>query len=83
MNTANPQERIKALEAIIDRQMGIEDRYEELLLTARRCLRTARRCLRYNGDDQERFDLYMRVLDIMVERHTRETAEMDRGEKAE
>jgi len=39
MNTANPQERIKALEAIIDRQMGIEDRYEELLLTARRCLR--------------------------------------------
>jgi len=25
----------------------------------------------------------MRVMDIMVERHTRETAEMDRGEKAE
>ena len=76
MNTADPQERIKVLEAIIARQMGIENRYEELLLTARRCLR-------YNGSDQERFDLYMRVLDIMVERHTRETAEMDRGEKAE
>ena len=74
MNAANPQERIKALEAIIARQMGIEDRYEELLLTARRCLR-------YNGADQERFDLYMRVLDLMVERHTSETAEMDRGEE--
>lgn len=64
------QDRVKSLEAIIRRQQFIEDRYEELMLSARRCWR-------YYGADQQLFDASLRALDFLIRRHATEIDEMD------
>lgn len=64
------QERVKALEKIIQRQQFIEDRYEELILSARRCWR-------YYGVDAELFNASMHAMDFLIRRHATEIDEMD------
>ena len=66
-------EKIKALEDIISRQQFIEDRYEELMLSARRCWR-------YYGADQELFDASIKTMDFLIRRHATEIDEMDISE---
>lgn len=64
------QDRVRALEAIIRRQQFIEDRYEELMLSAQRCWR-------YYGADQALFQASMSAMDFLIRRHTTEIDEMD------
>lgn len=62
--------RIAQLENVINRQQFIEDRYEELMLSARRCWR-------YYVADQELFNASMKAMDFLVRRHATEIDEMD------
>ena len=62
--------RIQQLEKIIERQQFIEDRYEELMLSARRVYR-------YYGVDDELLDASIKVLDFLIRRHKSEMDEMD------
>jgi hypothetical protein len=62
--------RIAQLEKVINRQQFIEDRYEELMLSARRCWR-------YYGVDQELFTASMIAMDFLIRRHMTEIEEMD------
>ena len=64
------EKRIAQLEKIIQRQQFIEDRYEELMLSARRCWR-------YYGADQELFTASMKALDFLIRRHASEIDEMN------
>lgn len=62
--------RITQLEKIIQRQQFIEDRYEELMLAARRCLR-------YDGVDNQLFNASMSVMSFLIRRHATEIEEME------
>ena len=64
------EKRIAQLEKIIQRQQFIEDRYEELMLSARRCWR-------YYGIDQVLFAASMKAMDSLIHRHAVEIDEMD------
>lgn len=64
------EKRIAQLEKIIQRQQFIEDRYEELMLSARRCWR-------YYGADQELFTASMKAMDFLIRRHATEIDEMN------
>ena len=66
-------DRVKALESIIERQQFIEDRYEELVLAARRCWR-------YHGVDAELFNASMSAMDCLIRRHATEIDEMESPE---
>lgn len=66
---AAERSRVKSLEAIIRWQQFIEDRYEELTLSARRCCR-------YYGEDQELFSASMSEMDFLIRRHATEIDEM-------
>jgi hypothetical protein len=61
---------IKQLEKIIHRQQFIEDRYEELMLSCRRCWR-------YYGADHELFTASMKAMDFLIRRHATEIDEMN------
>lgn len=63
-------DRIAQLEKIIQRQQFIEDRYEELMLAARRCWR-------YHGVDLELFNAAMSAMDFLIRRHATEISEME------
>ena len=65
--------RVKALEHIINKQQFIEDRYEELMLTARRALR-------YNGVDAVMFEANLKAMDFLIRRHQSEIDEMEEKE---
>ena len=67
------KQRIAQLEAIIKRQEFVEDRYEELHVAARRCLR-------YHGVDAEMHNAAMRAMDTLIQRHIAEINEMESGE---
>ena len=67
------KQRITKLEAIIKRQNFVEDRYEELHVAARRCLR-------YHGVDAEMHSAAMRAMDMLIQRHIGEINEMEVGE---
>ena len=64
------EKRIAQLEKIIHRQQFIEDRYEELMLSCRRCWR-------YYGADHELFTASMKAMDFLIRRHATEIDEMN------
>jgi hypothetical protein len=66
----NMEKRIAQLEKIIHRQQFIEDRYEELMLSCRRCWR-------YYGADHELFTASMKAMDFLIRRHATEIDEMN------
>ena len=66
-------DRIATLEKVIQRQQFIEDRYEELMLSARRCWR-------YYGVDSELFNASMKTMDFLIRRHQAEIDEMEESE---
>lgn len=64
------RQRVTELEKIIQRQQFIEDRYEELMLSARRCWR-------YYGADTELFNASIKTMDFLIRRHATEIDEMN------
>ena len=64
------EKRIAQLEKIIHRQQFIEDRYEELMLSCRRCWR-------YYGADHELLTASMKAMDFLIRRHATEIDEMN------
>lgn len=60
----------KSLRKIIRRQQFIEDRYEELMLAARRCWR-------YYGANDELFNASIQAMDFLIRRHSTEIDEME------
>ena len=70
----SPLEReVEELRKIVKRQQFIEDRYEELMLSARRCWR-------YYGANQSLFDASIRAMDFLIRRHATEIDEMEEEE---
>ncbi len=70
MDEKTTNDRIIKLEAIIRRQQFIEDRYEELKISARRVLR-------YNGVDNDLFNASARALGVLIIRHDNEINDME------
>lgn len=68
--TTTLRNRVADLEKIIAKQEFIEDRYEELMLSARRCWR-------YYGADTDLFNASMKAMEFLICRHATEIDEME------